>query len=143
MGPLGFEPRTKGFAVPRDFPRERTISSPSRVPNERSVRAVGCGTLLPVIKGTRTGRSRDAVQPPGSLCTFRRCTAGSAQDRHRAVRCGSLARAVADPEGFPEFVPSTARVTPRRHRPGRRAMRDGADDESPALTVELQARSPV
>ncbi len=29
VGPLGFEPRTKGFTEPRDFPREWTISSPS------------------------------------------------------------------------------------------------------------------
>ena len=29
MGPLGFEPRTKGFAWPRRFRRARTISSPA------------------------------------------------------------------------------------------------------------------
>jgi len=29
MGPLGFEPRTKGFTLPRGFPRAWTISSPS------------------------------------------------------------------------------------------------------------------
>ena len=38
-------------------------------------RRPGCGTLVPVIKGTR--------KPSGSLCTFRRCTAGSAQDCHQ------------------------------------------------------------
>ena len=35
-----------------------------------------------------------ALQPTGSLCTFRRCTAGSAQDCRRPDRCGS-------PEFFP------------------------------------------
>jgi hypothetical protein len=29
VGPLGFEPRTKGFTLPRGFPREWTISSPA------------------------------------------------------------------------------------------------------------------
>ena len=35
-----------------------------------------------------------ALQPPGSLCTFRWCTTGSAQDCRRPDRCG-----------FPEFFP--------------------------------------
>jgi len=67
----------------------------------------------------RAGRVRDArclssraLQPSGSLCTFRRCTAGLAQGRHRQRRWG-----------FPEFIPSTPRITPRRHH----------CDESPAL----------
>jgi len=52
VGPLGFEPRTKGFTRPRDFPREWTISSPSRRAANASLdAAVGCGTLAPVIKG--------------------------------------------------------------------------------------------
>ena len=32
LGPLGFEPRTKGFTWPRRFRRARTISSPAAVP---------------------------------------------------------------------------------------------------------------
>jgi len=35
-----------------------------------------------------------ALEPSGSLCTFRRCTAGLAQGCHRPNR-----------EGFPEFIP--------------------------------------
>ena len=42
----------------------------------------------------RSSLSSRALQPPGSLCTFRRCTAGLAQDRRRPGRCG-----------FPEFIP--------------------------------------
>jgi hypothetical protein len=60
-----------------------------------------------------------ALKPSGSLCTFRRCTAGSAQGCHER----SL-------EGFPEFFPFTSRVSTRRHR----------FDESPALTAVLQAQ---
>jgi hypothetical protein len=63
--------------------------------------------------------SSRALQPSGSLCTFRRCTAGSAQGCHER----SL-------EGFPEFFPFASRVTARRHR----------FDESPALTAVLQAQ---
>jgi len=37
----------------------------------------------------------------------------------------------ARPEGFPEFIPSTPRITPRRH----------LCDESPALTAVLQAHA--
>ncbi|MDE0189835.1 MAG: hypothetical protein OXQ90_00620, partial [Gammaproteobacteria bacterium] len=42
--------------------------------------AVGCGTLKPVIKDARRV-ANSTRQSPGSLCTFRRCTAGLAQDR--------------------------------------------------------------
>ena len=73
------------------------------------------------------GRVRDApsllsraLEPSGSLCTFRRCTGGSAQGCHGRD----------PPEGFPEFIPSTSRVSARRHR----------CDESPALTAVLQAQ---
>ena len=63
------------------------------------------------------GRMRDAQrlllravasdsQLSGSLCTFRRCTGGLAQDCH-----GSSSRS----EGFPEFIPFTSRLAPRRH----------------------------
>ncbi len=51
VGPLGFEPRTKGFTRPRRFRREWTISSsPDRGATAAGIR--GCGTLKPVIKGT-------------------------------------------------------------------------------------------
>ena len=46
MGPVGFEPTTKGFTLPRRFRREWTISSPVH----RSG-TCGCGMLQPVIKG--------------------------------------------------------------------------------------------
>src|SRR6266513_2279111 len=69
----------------------------------------GCSSLL----------SR-ALEPSGSLCTFRRCTGGSAQGCH----------GITHPEGFPEFIPSTSRVSARRH----------LVDESPALTAVLQAQ---
>ena len=51
MGPVGFEPTTKGFTLPRRFRREWTISSPVH----RLVR-VGAGCSKPVIKGTRALR---------------------------------------------------------------------------------------
>ena len=50
----------------------------SHHPRRRSS-AVGCGTLKPVIKDARC-RAQAPRQSPGSLCTFRRCTAGLAQD---------------------------------------------------------------
>jgi hypothetical protein len=109
VGPLGFEPRTKGFTRPRRFRRAWTISSPATLASRR----VGAG---------RSSLLSRALQPPGSLCTFRRCTAGSAQDCHQPP----LAL-----EGFPEFVPSTRRLSAPRHL---------YQDESPALTAELQAR---
>src|SRR6201988_1671752 len=60
-----------------------------------------------------------ALEPSGSLCTFRRCTGGSAQGCHDF-----------EAEGFPEVIPSTSHVSVRRHRV----------DESPALTAVLQAQ---
>src|SRR6185437_2004824 len=69
VGPLGLEPRTKGFTLPRRFRREWTISSPQR----------GAG---------RSSLSLSALQRSGSLCTFRRCTAGLAQgcQQHALLR---------------------------------------------------------
>jgi hypothetical protein len=75
VGPLGFEPRTKGFTLPQGFPWAWTISSPS------AAKPVGCGTL---------DLSLRALKPSGSLCTFRRCTAGLAQGCHRRNRKVSL-----------------------------------------------------
>jgi hypothetical protein len=68
MGPVGFEPTTKGFTWPRRFRREWTISSPVHEP---CVWVRDAPSLL----------SR-ALEPSGSLCTFRRCTGGSAQGCH-------------------------------------------------------------
>jgi len=79
-------------------------------------RALSCGGVRDALR-----LSLRALKPSGSLCTFRRCTGGSAQDCH-----GSIA-----PEGFPEFIPSTSRVV-RAKAP--------FVDESPALTAVLQAQ---
>ena len=51
LGPVGFEPTTKGFTLPRRFRREWTISSPVH-----KACACGCGTLQPVMKGARALR---------------------------------------------------------------------------------------
>ena len=48
VGPVGFEPTTKGFTCP-DVSAGSGLSLHPRTPVER---AGGCGTLLPVIKGT-------------------------------------------------------------------------------------------
>src|SRR6516165_8515605 len=133
MGPVGFEPTTKGFTLPRRFRREWTISSPVhqakpptkfRWPGQVSPpQAARCEIsrephLVRVGAGCSSLLSR-ALEPSGSLCTFRRCTGGSAQGCHGATA-----------EGFPEFIPSTSRVSARRH----------LIDESPALTAVLQAQ---
>ena len=76
MGPVGFEPTTKGFTRPRRFRREWTISSPVH----DSVRVgAGCSSLL--LRALEYS-DRSEYQPAGSLCTFRRCTGGLAQDCH-------------------------------------------------------------
>jgi len=74
VGPLGFEPRTKGFTWPRRFRRARTISSP----------AAGWPAGVRDALACHQGHSK----PSGSLCTFRRCTAGSAQDCHQPQSAG-------------------------------------------------------
>ena len=51
-----------------------------------------------------SGLSSRALQPPGSLCTFRRCTAGSAQGCHQPYWKVSLNSSRSRP-----------RITPRRH----------------------------
>jgi hypothetical protein len=69
--------------------------------------------LKPVIKGT-------SKKPSGSLCTFRRCTGGSAQDCHGA---------------------HAPKVSLNSSRPLRTFPREGTIiDESPALTAVLQAQ---
>ena len=65
-------------------------------------------------------------KPSGSLCTFRRCTAGSAQDCHQP--------------------PMRWKVSLNSSRPPGTFRRRGTfsrKDESPALTTELQARRGV
>jgi len=98
VGLVGFEPTTKGFTSPRRFRREWTISSPAH--RERIRVREGAGCSKPVIKGPCACPA--AAQPPGSLCTFHRCTGGSAQDCHERL---------AAPAGSPEFIPSTSRVS--------------------------------
>src|SRR5215467_1370546 len=88
--------------------------APDEPPREISRGPAGCVW----VRDARSLLSR-ALQPSGSLCTFRRCTGGSAQGCHGATA-----------EGFPEFIPSTSRVSARRH----------LIDESPALTAVLQAQ---
>ena len=60
------------------------------------------------------------IQLPGSLCTFCRSTGSLAQDCRRPYRYD-----------FPEFIPFISRISPRAHHL----------DESPALTIVLQAQS--
>ena len=105
MGPVGFEPTTKGFTWPRRFRREWTISSPVHGPCVWVRDAQAC----------YQGRSSPQVVSAPS--------AGVPAARLR-VAMGS------HPEGFPEFIPSTSRVSARRH----------LVDESPALTAVLQAQ---
>ena len=105
VGPVGLEPTTKGFTLP-------AVSGGS-----------GLSLHPPSRLGWGAGRSRlslRALKLSGSLCTVRRCTAGLAQGCHGQR-----------PEGFPEFIPSTPRITPRRHF---------FRNESPALTAVLQAQ---
>src|SRR5262245_46601287 len=90
----------------------------------RVLESLGCGTLLPVIKGAAASFGSclpEIRQPSGSLCTVRRCTAGLAQGCHgRIDRKGSL----------------------NSSRPLRGFRREGTViDESPALTVVLQAHA--
>ncbi len=103
VGPPGLEPGTKGFAYSGDFPPGRTISSPAAwAVGVRDARACHQGHCSPQVVSAPSGGV-----PPAWLRVTMVCT-----------------------EGFPEFIPSTARVTARRHR----------FDESPALTAVLQAR---
>jgi len=110
MGPVGFEPTTKGFTLPRRFHREWTISSPAH--QGACVWVREAPSLL----------SR-ALKPSGSLCTFRRCTGGSAQGCHG---------------------PRGSKVSLNSSRPLHAFPREGTShDESPALTAVLQAQRPA
>jgi len=110
MGPVGFEPTTKGFTLPRRFRREWTISSPVHQSG-----ACGCGMLQACYQGRS---SPQVVSAP---------SAGVPAARLRVAMDTQV------PEGFPEFIPSTSRVSARRH----------LIDESPALTAVLQAQRPA
>ena len=110
MGPVGFEPTTKGFTLPRRFHREWTISSPVHQSG-----ACGCGMLQACYQGRS---SPQVVSAP---------SAGVPAARLRVAMDTQVA------EGFPEFIPSTSRVSARRH----------LIDESPALTAVLQAQRPA
>src|SRR6516162_2345977 len=125
MGPVGFEPTTKGFTMPRRFRREWTISSPAHVVCVwvRDARACHQGHLrhhtlracsaLPL----RYPRPQVVSAPSG----------GAPPARLRIAMCAALR---ATHEGFPEVIPFTSRVSARRH----------LFDESPALTAVLQAQ---
>ena len=106
MGPVGFEPTTKGFTWPLRFRREWTISSPVR-------------SRLRVWVRDAPSLSSRALEPQVVSAP----SAGVPAARLR-IAMGD------DPEGFPEFIPSTSRVSARRH----------LVDESPALTAVLQAQ---
>jgi len=94
VGPLGLEPRTKGFTVPRCFQQEWTISSPtSRRFTARIVRARDAQRL-----------SLRTLKSSGSLCTFQKCTPGLAQG-YRQPNC----------YGFPEFIPFISHLSVRTH----------------------------
>ena len=105
MGPVGFEPTTKGFTLPRRFRREWTISSP--------------------VHNTLCLWVRDAPACHQGHSSPQVVSAPSA-----GVPAARLRVAMAWTEGFPEFIPSTSRVSARRH----------LVDESPALTAVLQAQ---
>ena len=131
MGPVGFEPTTKGFTLPRRFRREWTISSPahqanhpakfrSRQPARREISRWPGWCVW--VRDAPSLLSR-ALEPSGSLCTFRRCTDGSAQGCHG---------------------PRGSKVSLNSSRPLHAFPREGTShDESPALTAVLQAQRPA
>jgi len=120
-GPAGIRTQNQGIHSAPRFPAGVDyLFTLARVP--RGGTPFGRGTLSPVIKGTRA-----RAQPPGSLCTFRRCTAGLAQGCHRIRRRGPGQGSLNSSRPL--------RALPREGTfPTRRV------DESPALTIELQAR---
>ena len=75
-GPTRIRTWNQRIHFPGRFHPARTISSPS------AARWWGAG---------RSSLSSRALQPPGSLCTFRRCTAGLAQDCHRPANAAAAA----------------------------------------------------
>ena len=62
LGPVGFEPTTKGFTSPRRFRREWTISSPAHA-QFQSVRE-GAGCSKPVMKGVSVCRQAVGLRAP-------------------------------------------------------------------------------
>ena len=101
MGPVGFEPTTKGFTGPG----VSTGSGLSLHPRT-SVRE-GAGCSKPVIKGIRP---RAIAQPAASPQVVSAPSGGLPPARLRIAmkRAGGL-------EGSPESIPSTSRVSARRH----------------------------
>src|SRR5437764_13883287 len=106
MGPVGFEPTTKGFTCPG-------VSAGSGLSLHPCARGCACGCGM--LQACHQGHSSPQVVSAPS--------AGVPAARLR-IAMGD------DPEGFPEFIPSTSRVSARRH----------LVDESPALTAVLQAQ---
>ena len=104
--------------APHDAPREISPAAAAERTSNCQTRNFAGARQVRVGAGRSSLLSR-ALEPSGSLCTFRRCTGGSAQGCHDR-----------EAEGFPEFIPSTSYVSVRRHRV----------DESPALTAVLQAQ---
>jgi hypothetical protein len=76
---------------------------------------VGAGCSAPVIKDTLSPQVVSAPSAGAPAAWLR------------------IAMGWKSPEGFPEFIPSTSRVSTRRH----------LIDESPALTAVLQAQRPA
>src|SRR6516162_1103064 len=131
MGPVGFEPTTKGFTLPRRFRREWTISSPAHQANHPAKfrarlaarRKISWGPGRCVWVREAPSLLSRALEPSGSLCTFRRCTDGSAQGCHG---------------------PRGSKVSLNSSRPPHAFPREGTShDESPALTAVLQAQRPA
>src|SRR2546429_5110361 len=106
MGPVGFEPTTKGFTCPG-------VSAGSGLSLHPCARGCACGCGM--LQACHQGHSSPQVVSAPS--------AGVPAARLR-IAMGD------DPEGFPEFIPSTSRVSARRH----------LVDESPALTAVPQAQ---
>ena len=122
VGPPGIEPGTDGFADSRGFPRARTISSPAAAVDRDLVNR-GWGAGRSSLSSRALGVA-DPRQPPGSLCTFRRCTAGLAQG------CRGF-----PPDGFPEFIPFIRRFSAPAHQLRKhRVTTEARTDESTALT---------
>jgi hypothetical protein len=105
VGPAGFEPATKGFTSVPMFPKgvDYLFTRAEQVAGGGVRDALACN------QGRLASDPEDRGQPSGSLCTFRRCTAGLAQGCHGASRAAGERCA----EGFPEFIPSTSRLVAR------------------------------
>ena len=89
VGLVGLEPTTKGFTCAPGFPGEWTISPPA------CREAIGCGTLSPVIKDTRTlSPSPQVVSAPSDGVPPAWLRIAGGRSRY----------------GFPEFIPFISRL---------------------------------